>query len=87
MDRAGGPYRVRFTPEAQGQLPRLSRRERTILDRELKQLAQLAGLRQWLSPEECQEPLRFSVGSHEVTYRLETGTRTVLVTSLGGAAR
>jgi mRNA-degrading endonuclease RelE of RelBE toxin-antitoxin system len=74
-------------PEAQGQLPRLARRERTALDRELKQLAQLAGLRHWLSPEECQEPLRFSVGSYEVTYHLEPGTRIVLVTSLRGPSR
>lgn len=65
----------------------MGRRERTTLDRELKELARLAGLRQWLSPEECQESIRFSVGRYEVTYHLEPGTRTVRVTSLRGPAR
>jgi hypothetical protein len=85
--RSGGPYRVLFTPVAQGQLPGLSRRERTTLDRELKDLAQLAGLRQWLSPEECQEPIRFWVGRYEVTYQLEPSARTLHVTALRGPAR
>jgi len=87
MGRSGGLYRVLFTPEAQGQLTQLDRRERTTLERELKELALLAGLRQWLSSEEGQEPLRFLMGRCEVTYHLEPGTRTLRVSSLRGPAR
>ena len=82
-----GPYRVHFTVAAQGQLPWLSRREQTTLDRELKELARLAGLRQWLSPDECQEPIHFWVGRYEVIYQLEPSARTLRVTALRGPAR
>jgi hypothetical protein len=53
----------------------------------LKELARLAGLRQWLSPDECQEPIHFWVGRYEVTYQLEPSARTLRVTALRGPAR
>lgn len=60
----------------------MSRRDRMALDRELMEFARLAGLRAWLSPEECQETLCFRVGRHEVTYHLEPRVRVLCVTSV-----
>ena len=85
--RSKGAYRVLFALAAQEQLAGLSHRESTALERELKELARLAGLRQWLSPEECQEPIHFWVGRYEVTYQLEPSARTLRVTALRGPAR
>lgn len=82
-----GPYGVVFMPEAQRHLAGLSPRERTTLERELKELAQIAGLRRWLSPEECEEPICFRGGRYEVTCQLETEARLLRVTALRGPLR
>lgn len=74
-------------PEAQGHLGGLSTRERTTLEREVKELAQIAGLRRWLSPEECEEPICFRVGRYEVTCQLEPEARILRVTALRGRTR
>ena len=77
-----GPYGVVFTREAQGQLAVLSSRQRVTLERELKELSRLAGLRRWLSAAEGAEPIQFRVGRYEVNCQLEPGTRTLRVTAL-----
>jgi hypothetical protein len=85
-NRSPGPYQVFYAPAARGPLAALPRRDRMALERRLQELAQVAGMRHWISPEECAEPLQLRVDGHEVTCQLEPDTRTLRVTALRGPA-
>jgi mRNA-degrading endonuclease RelE of RelBE toxin-antitoxin system len=80
---ATGAYRLTFTPEARRQWSALPADGRTALQRALEDLAWTVGLRQWVSEGEAQELFSLRAGPHEVTYRLDPQTRTLVVEGVG----